>query len=108
MPFGLTNTPSTFMRLINHALRSFIGKFIVLYFNDILIYSKSINEHIKHLKQVIDAIRAEKLYTKLKKFTFCMDCIIFLGYLVSTNGIEVDQEKVKVIREWSRPISVLR
>lgn len=91
MPFGLTNALSTFMRLMNHVLRSFICKFIVVYFDDILIYSKSIDDHIEHFKQVLDALRIEKLYAKLKKCTFYMDRVIFLGYVVSANGIELDQ-----------------
>jgi hypothetical protein len=89
MPFGLTNAPSTFMRLINHAERAFIGRFVV-YFDDILVYSKDLNEHINHLQCVIDVLRKEKLYANLKKCSFRMDKVMFLGYVVSAKGIEVN------------------
>ena len=105
MPFGLINAPSTFMRL-NHALHAFISRFVVVYFDDILVYSKNLDEHINHLHCVLAVLRKEKLYANLKKCSFCMDKIVFLSYVVSAKGIEVNEEKVKTIKEWSTPKSI--
>jgi hypothetical protein len=83
---------------MNHILRAFIGKFIVVYFDDILIYSKRLDEYIRHLRQVLDVLRNESLYANLKKYDFYMDKIVFLGYVVSVKGMKMDEVRLRLYK----------
>ena len=103
VPFGLTNAPAVFMNLMNSVLRKYLDKFVQVFLDDILIYSKNEKEHEEHLRIVLSCLREHKLYGKLSKCAFFQKEIHYLGHIISDEGISVDPEKVNTIREWPIP-----
>ena len=106
MPFGLTNAPAAFMDLMNRVFRPYVDQFVVVFINDILVYSKDRENHDTHLRVVLETLRKERLYEKLSKCEFWLREVSFLGHIVSKEGIQVDPKKVEVIIEWKPPRNV--
>ena len=106
MPFGLTNAPAAFMDLMNRVFRDFLDQFVIVFIDDILVYSKNREEHESHLRQVLQRLRSHKLYAKFDKCKFWLSEVGFLGHIVNSKGISVDPEKVKAVLEWPRPTNV--
>ncbi|XP_052725957.1 uncharacterized protein LOC128194408 [Vigna angularis] len=106
MPFGVTNAPAVFMEYMNRIFRPYLDKFVVVFIDDILIYSKTEDEHEEHLRLVLGVLRKKELYAKLSKCEFWMKEIQFLGHVVSAGGISVAPAKVRAVLEWESPRSV--
>ena len=106
MPFGLCNAPETFQRLMNFVLQDFLGKFVAVYLDDIIIYSRTFEQHIDHIQLVFEALRTATLKIKLKKGFFCFPNIAFLGHIVGRNGISPDLTKVEKIKNFPEPTNL--
>jgi hypothetical protein len=106
MSFGLTNAPAYFMYLMNSVFMQEFDKFVVVFIDDILIYSKTLEDHVKHLHVILQRLRDHHLYAKFSKCEFLLDTVKFLGHTISGDGISVDPSKVQEVMDWKPPVTV--
>lgn len=106
LPMGLCNAPATFTMMMNQVLAGFVDRFCTVYLDDILIFSKTASEHRKHVRQVLERLREHKLYASPKKCYFMTQEVEFLGIIVSNKGIQVNSDKISIIKEWPKPESI--
>jgi hypothetical protein len=106
MPFGLTNTPSTFQGLMNSIFKPLLRKFVLVFFDDILIYNKSWEDHVQHIDKVLQLLEAQQLYVKPSKCFFGVQEVEYLGHIVSHEGVKEDPNKIKAIKEWRIPTTL--
>ena len=103
MSFGLTNAPATFNRLMQDIFKRQLDKYVLVFFDDILIYSKNEEDHEKHVREVLSILREHQLYAKMSKCTFFAKKVEYLGFIVSQEGIAIDPTKVQDIIDWPQP-----
>ncbi|XP_075449336.1 uncharacterized protein LOC142490799 [Ascaphus truei] len=106
MPFGLCNAPAVFQDFVNEIFRDILNTFLIVYLDDILIFSKTAQDHIKHVQQVLLRLRENHLFAKLEKCQFHLKSVAFLGYVISDSGFKMDPEKLKAILEWPLPTTL--
>jgi hypothetical protein len=106
MSFGLTNAPTYFMYMMNKVIMEYLDKFVMVFVDDILVYSRSEEEHEGHLRFVLQRLRDHKLYAKLSKCDFWLKQVAFLGHVISKGGIFVDPSKVQDVWNWKAPTSI--
>ncbi|GKB93218.1 putative reverse transcriptase domain-containing protein [Tanacetum coccineum] len=103
MPFSLTNAPAVFMDLMNRVFRPYLDKFMIVFIDDILIYSKTREEHVKHVRLVLGQLKKEKLYAKFSKCEFWLREVQFLGHVINGNRIHLDPRKIEAVKNWKAP-----
>ena len=106
MPFGLTNAPAAFIDLMHRVFHPYLDRFVVVFVDDILIYSKTEEDHEDHLRVVLQTLRDHQLYAKFNKCEFWLTEVRFLGHIMSASGVSVDLDKVEAVMSWERPKSV--
>ena len=106
MPFGLTNAPAAFMDLMNRVFQPYLDRFVIIFIDDILVYSGSSEEHSEHLRIVLQTLRERQLYAKLSKCQFWLDRVAFLGHVISAEGVSVDPQKIEAVVNWKPPKNV--
>jgi hypothetical protein len=107
MSFGLCNAPTTFMCVINDVFRPFLDDFVIVYLDDFLVFSGTLDEHVRHVKQVLDTLQREKLYVKLSKCEFGKTTLMYLGHIIGGGQLKIDPSKTDVIVKWPEPKSVI-
>ena len=105
MSFGVTNAPTTFMNLISRVFKQYLDLFVIVFIDDILIYSRSEEEHASHLRVVLQTLKDSQLFAKFSKHELWLQFVDFLGHIVSSEGIRVDSQKIKAVKQWPRPTS---